>query len=83
MRRTIAVISVVAFMVAASVAPAFAAGQGPSACKSERPGQLISDIAREEGLNGHINPGNARSLAPPFVPFITNQNRTACNPHAR
>ena len=62
MRRTIAVLSVVAVMVATSVAPAFAAGLGPSACKSERPGQLISDAAREEGLNGDINPGNARSL---------------------
>ena len=83
MRRTIAVLSVVAVMVAASVAPAFAAGLGPSACKSESPGDYISQGVREGGLNGSINPGNAHSLSPPFVPFITNESFTACNPHAR
>ncbi len=83
MRRTIAVLSVVAVMVAASVAPAFAAGLGPSACKSERPGLHISYVAQVEGHDGYYNPGNAHSPFQPYVPFVTNENNTACNPHAR
>ncbi|MBA2343585.1 MAG: hypothetical protein H0V83_00625 [Rubrobacter sp.] len=81
MRRIIAGVSVVTVMFAASVAPAFAAELGPSACKSERPGQYISHVAQEDGHSGYNNPGNAHYSEPPFVPFITNENNVACNPN--
>ena len=50
-------------------------GQGPSACSEIVIGQYISTVARTIGHSAEINPGNAQSSSPPFVPFFV-----GCNP---
>ena len=85
MRRFIVWVKVALLMTAmmvASVMPAFAQGEGPSACKGQEPGQFISSVAQEEGHSGELNPGNAKNEDPPFVPFVSNPNHEACNPNA-
>jgi hypothetical protein len=52
--------------------------EGQSSCEVSPPGEYISWVARNIGHSGDVNPGNAHSDIPPFVPFIN-----GCNPKAK
>ena len=82
MRRFIMLVTAALLMTAmmvASVVPAFAEGQGPSACEDQQPGQYISGVAQDPGHSGENYPGNAKNEYLPFVPFAQND---PCNPNA-
>ena len=79
MRRILAVLMMTALLLVALAVPAFAKGEGPSACKEQQPGQYISTGAQEQGHSDELNPGNAQNEYPPFVPFAQNN---PCNPNA-
>jgi hypothetical protein len=51
--------------------------EGRSPCDQSPPGAYISLVAQTIGHSGDVNPGNAHSDLPPFVPFITECNPTA------
>ena len=85
MRRIIMLVTVALLMTAmlvASAMPAFAQGEGPSACQEQEPGQFISGVAQDPGHSSTNNPGNAMNEVPPFVPFVTFSGHVACNPTA-
>jgi len=51
--------------------------EGRSPCDQSPPGAYISLVAQTIGHSGEVNPGNAHSDLPPFVPFINECNPTA------
>ncbi len=68
---------VMAAMMAFSALPAFADGLRPSACQEEQPGPYIVFGAQEIGHSAELNPGNAQTGFPPFVPAFF---AGGCNP---
>jgi hypothetical protein len=79
MRQRAVGVTVAVAAALAMALPAYAQdGQGPSICSEVAPGgtgQLISNVAQTVGHSGTLNPGNAQSDFPPFVPFFV-----GCNP---
>jgi hypothetical protein len=52
-----------------------AAGNGPSVCQDDVPGQFISFLARQFGLSGISNPGLADDPGTAYIP-----DGIGCNP---
>ncbi len=77
-RARMFLLTAAASLVVAVASVALSGGSAAQAsCKGVKPGEYISDIARNVGHSGDLNPGNAHNPTPPFVPFVL-----GCNPNA-
>ena len=63
MKHIFAVLAVAA-MMAASAMPAFAQGNGPSACKNRQPGVTISTNAQDRGFRAGSTPATPKTWTP-------------------
>lgn len=75
MRKIIATVAVSAGLLFAGIGGVQAVGNGPSACMDLVPGEFISFVATEIGIDADTNPGNSNNSSRPFVPFVE-----GCNP---